>query len=506
MVSDCDEFIVKVTQHGLNLSRADNKDIGVKKTVVLEHDSTLECLADQYKYKIIFNPPPRKVFTKLDNHREGVKRNNSNSEMSSAKKQKLSFSCEAVAWFDSSDGEIVTEDDGRGGQWRKLADGKLYVRTMKDYKGNDKIADHSVKIAAFDIDGTIITTKSGRVFPIDEHDWQILYPEIPGKLKKLVAEGFKLVFVTNQAGIAKGKLTIGQFSEKVQSIMKKLGVDGMVFVSTSDTGYYRKPRTGIWQWLENWTEMKGNGGLTINRSESFYCGDAAGREKDHLPGKKKDFSCSDRLFAENLQLLFHTPEEYFLGHKPSKKFVRPFRPDRVTDGTLPLLEPDVKLVPASQTLTLMVGIQGSGKSVVASMMEEQGVVVASNDLSGGKDRTLRIVETALKSGQSVVVDNTHVDRDARRNYVELGLKYDTKVRCFVMKTEHDHARHNNLFREITDPSHARIKEPLFNQFRARYQPPTKQEGFSEIINVNFVPDFKGNKTLENLYFTYLLEK
>jgi len=53
-----------------------------------------------------------------------------------------------------------------------------------------------------DIDGTIITTQSGKVFPKDIHDWKILYPEVPGKLKKLSQDGFKIVFITNQAGIA----------------------------------------------------------------------------------------------------------------------------------------------------------------------------------------------------------------------------------------------------------------------------------------------------------------
>ena len=139
------------------------------------------------------------------------------------------------------------------------------------------------------------------------------------------------------------------------------------------------------------------------------------------------------------------------------------------------------------------------------MMEKEGVVVASNDISGGRERTLRVVETALINGQSVVVDNTHVDKQSRRSYIDLGLKYDVKVRALVMTTTHDHARHNNLFREIIDSSHARIKEPLFNQYRARHEPATLDEGISEIIKVNFVPTFE-NEHLKILYFMYLLEK
>ncbi|KAK2197078.1 bifunctional HAD superfamily/Polynucleotide kinase 3 phosphatase [Babesia duncani] len=106
-----------------------------------------------------------------------------------------------------------------------------------------------------------------------------------------------------------------------------------------------------------------NGGLTINRSESFYCGDAAGREWTreesinmakhilerfkHLTLEKmpymtrkrdnkitrcnaalvmsrlsvkglasrftRDFSNCDLLFAINNKLDFYTPEEYFIG-------------------------------------------------------------------------------------------------------------------------------------------------------------------------------------------------
>ena len=53
--------------------------------------------------------------------------------------------------------------------------------------------------------------------------------------------------------------------------------------------------------------------------------------------------------------------------------------------------------------------------------------------------------------------------------------------------------------------YCRIKEPLFNQYRSRHEPPVRDEGFAEIVKVNFVPKFY-SKEQENLYFMYLLEK
>lgn len=50
-------------------------------------------------------------------------------------------------------------------------------------------------------------------------------------------------------------------------------------------GQYRKPNMGSYEWLRR------NGTVVSNFT---YVGDAAGRRKDWAPGKKKDFSCSDR--------------------------------------------------------------------------------------------------------------------------------------------------------------------------------------------------------------------
>lgn len=74
------------------------------------------------------------------------------------------------------------------------------------------------------MDGTLIKTKSGLVFPKDCNDWQLLYPDVPGKLKQHHANGYKIVIFTNQAGLSTGKFKISDFKIKIEKIVQKIGV------------------------------------------------------------------------------------------------------------------------------------------------------------------------------------------------------------------------------------------------------------------------------------------
>jgi len=55
------------------------------------------------------------------------------------------------------------------------------------------------------MDDTIITRKSGAKFPKDAHDWVLLFDKVAPTIKKLEADGYKIVIFTNQLGIEKGK-------------------------------------------------------------------------------------------------------------------------------------------------------------------------------------------------------------------------------------------------------------------------------------------------------------
>lgn len=85
------------------------------------------------------------------------------------------------------------------------------------------------KIAAFDMDGTIILTKSGKVYPVDDNDWCIGFDTCFKKLKQLNADNYKLVIFTNQRGLMKEAST-DNFRRKIQNIQQKLNVPFQVRV------------------------------------------------------------------------------------------------------------------------------------------------------------------------------------------------------------------------------------------------------------------------------------
>ena len=359
----------------------------------------------------------------------------------------------------------------------------------------------SNKVASFDIDGTIITTKSGRKFPVDINDWKVQFSVIPGRLQKLVREDYQIVFFTNQLGIKKNKLPIGEFQCKIESLVEILNIP-VIVMAACDSDINRKPCIGMWNHFCQYY----NGGIDVHKVDSFYVGDAAGRVENWAPKMKKDFSCSDRKFAANITIPFYTPEEFFLNSNKARFSWGEFQPMGIDPQQL--LEPDSASITASpQEVILFVGPPASGKTTFYQKhLQPQGYVHINRDTMGSWQKCVSECEKAMELGKSIVIDNTNPDVDSRKRYLTVAEKHKIPMRCFVFTATIAHCKHNNRFRELKNIGNSKYKpinDIAFNTYLARYIQPDVIEGFTEIVQVNFLPDFEGTEDAE-LYSYYLV--
>lgn len=74
------------------------------------------------------------------------------------------------------------------------------------------------------MDGTLIKTQSGLVFPKDHNDWTIAFPQVPNKLKQLHTDGYKIVIMSNQGKLGIDKTQIKSFKLKIERVVRRLGI------------------------------------------------------------------------------------------------------------------------------------------------------------------------------------------------------------------------------------------------------------------------------------------
>jgi len=101
------------------------------------------------------------------------------------------------------------------------------------------------KIAAFDLDGTLIVTQSGRKIPVNEKDWKFFSNEVTTYIDELSDSGFKIVIFSNQIGVGRNIINENVFKKKVEDVLRVLKVPVQIFVSTQHD-IYRKPAPGMW--------------------------------------------------------------------------------------------------------------------------------------------------------------------------------------------------------------------------------------------------------------------
>ncbi|KAG5668325.1 hypothetical protein PVAND_016269 [Polypedilum vanderplanki] len=374
--------------------------------------------------------------------------------------------------------------------FKVIGDNECIVVTSANCKSKSKIA-------AYDLDNTLIKTKTLGPFPKDIYDWQLNFKEVPEKLKILHGCGFKIVVFTNQAFIQFGTFTAEEIREKFDAIQKKINIP-MQFFAAGVFNVFRKPRIAMWSLLQN----SFNDNIPIDISSSFFVGDAAGRI-DEINKRRLDHSCADRLFAMNLRLKFFTPEQHFLNSTVEEKFLLPGFDPKMNFDSLNLLEPkDAKLKLDEQEIVIMVGFPASGKSFFVDKYLKDFEVVKSSSSSD-----LLKIKSILINNKSCVVDDQNPDIKTRANLIELGKKFKVKVRCFHMNTSFWHSRHNMEFRELIANTWNQGSNSELQKYESCFSEPKLEEGFDEIVKINCIPTFESDDCDEKkLYECYLVEK
>lgn len=376
---------------------------------------------------------------------------------------------------------------------------KLINGTCLSIKSSNFVVDK--KIACFDIDYTIIKTKSGKLFPKDTNDWELLYDNTKDVLQEF-SKNYNIVFMSNQGNIGKDKVKIDDWANKIKNIIKELDISICVYASI-ENDKYRKPSPGMWYLFLDEYKLSEN-----IAKKSFYCGDAAGRIKDWKPGIKKDFSDSDRKFAINLNLKFYCPEEIFLGENQiseNKWKLKGLNPTNIPNLLKSTIDKIIVNLTSKhkQQLIINVGYPGSGKSTYTNQFEKYNWIIANQDTCKTLAKCTKLCKEALYNGKNIIIDNTNPDKKTREKYIEIAKSINNNIyiTCLHFTTSMEISQHNNKYRNyISDNKVKRIPDLVYYVYRKKFNEPDKNEGFNKIINIPFVLNDVLNISRE--YFMY----
>ncbi len=322
------------------------------------------------------------------------------------------------------------------------------------------------QIAAFDLDSTIIKTKSGKKFPTDKFDWEFLFENVP-KIIQNFSKKFLISIFTNQKGLSKDKNKIPDFIEKINLIIDELKINNIiVFIATNDD-WNRKPMTGMWNALQNI--------CLPDLNNSFYCGDAAGR--------LNDFSISDFYFAHNIGINFYLPEFLFEKVKNNKidndkKFLYKKYKFQFTDY-YPLISKINELIIKQPVLIILVGRPASGKSFFSSKLSN--ICVINQDLFKTFSKCIHETKKAFEKNKSVIIDNTNFKKITRNEYLKIVPDNYLKICVWINIPEFDSQQLNYTRAQINHSSPINII--AYRTYNKYFNEPTKEEGFDNLFEI-----------------------
>ena len=294
------------------------------------------------------------------------------------------------------------------------------------------------KICIFDLDNTIIKTKSGNVFPKNLNDWIFLFDNT---VKTLNQENIIYGIVSNQSGL-KTENKKNDWITKLNDIIKFIPIH-FVFASTGNNEY-RKPLPNSWYYIKEHILFNVNVMELERDNKIYYIGDACGRTND--------FSDSDLKYALNLKFKFKTPEKYFLKTKneimnisyPKLEYYTENEFDEIVNKILNEILNSINL----KIIIVMVGFPASGKTFLRKKLIElnNNIKYFNNDDINNRVKSDNLIEIIENKYDYIINDNTNLLLKHRIDITNLNdLKEHYKL-CIHFNYSMDILNHLNYHR------------------------------------------------------------
>jgi bifunctional polynucleotide phosphatase/kinase len=300
-------------------------------------------------------------------------------------------------------------------------------------------------LCAFDLDGTLITTQSGRKYPRDLDDWRWL-PGATEALRRAHADGALVAIITNQA-----QMTPAAVAKKGARLAAAAGVP-LVLVAGHRDPYHRKPHSGLWRALLARTGFR--------KAGSVYRGDML----------------TDALFARNYGIRF----EWAAGVDPAVVAAAAApHPAAAAQQRAAAQHPREALAPlfaAPRLVVLLVGRPAAGKSMLAATFVANGFTLVSRDKT--TPSTPARYRRALAGATKFIVDSTNASREARRRWLGPARQAHYRTVIVHVATCDVLARHLNEWR--CEHNGARAPDIAFTLYDKKFEPPAVDEADSLI--------------------------
>lgn len=122
----------------------------------------------------------------------------------------------------------------------------------------------------------------------------------------------------------------------------------------------------------------------------------------------------------------------------------------------------------------MIGVALSGKTTYRKANFNYEVVTLSY-FNNNRKKELEYIESCLKEGRSIIVDDTNLTVSIRKQHIDLAKKFNAKVRGVFMNTS------TALLEQRQKRRRDSIPLPVIYKQIKELEVPTMEEGFDQLI-------------------------